>query len=130
MKQPVTALSSTEAEIYALSATIKAFKLRYWIAEELGHSVEWPVKIQCDNSACIQFQNSTNSDTKLRGVIQLRSDWMQELRSNGIVKAVKVPTDLNLADMLTKCLGYAARSKLSLELARIALDVSARSPVI
>ena len=63
VKQPVTALSSTEAEIYALSEAIKAIKHRYWIAEELSDSMDWPAKVQCDNSACIQFQKNNTSDT-------------------------------------------------------------------
>ena len=129
VKQPVTALSSTEAEIYALSETIKAVKHRYWIAEGLGTNVTWPAQVKCDNSACIQFQHNNTSDTKLKGAIQLRDNWVQELRKDGIVTAVKVPTDLNLADMMTKCLSYATRKRLDDELVRLAMCAKISSPV-
>ena len=33
----------------------------------------------------------------------LRDNWILELKNEGIVKAKKVHTDLNLADMFTKC---------------------------
>ena len=35
-KQPVTALSSAEAEVYAMMEAVKEARLRLWIAEEAG----------------------------------------------------------------------------------------------
>ena len=38
-KQPVTALSSAEAEVYAMMEAVKEARLRLWIAEEAGIEV-------------------------------------------------------------------------------------------
>ena len=35
-KQPVTALSSAEAEVYAMMEAVKEARLRLWVAEEAG----------------------------------------------------------------------------------------------
>ena len=45
-KQTSTAQSSTEAELVALSECMKDANLRMWIAEEIGHKIQWPIKIQ------------------------------------------------------------------------------------
>ena len=54
-KQPVTALSSAEAEIYALSEAVKCGRLFQWRCEEMGMPVEWPMQIWVDNEQAIVF---------------------------------------------------------------------------
>ena len=46
----MTALSSAEAEIYALAEAAKAAKLLYWRAEDAGIDVAWPAGIDVDPS--------------------------------------------------------------------------------
>ena len=53
--------------------------------------------------AVVSFQNTTMPQTKLRGVINLRDAWVRELKQTNQVVAVKVNTELNVADLLTKC---------------------------
>ena len=43
-----------------------------------------------------------NPATKLKGVFDLRQQWVQELQDRRIITAVKVSTNVNLADQLTK----------------------------
>ena len=73
-KQPVTAMSSAAAEVVALSDTMKDMRLRVWIAEEACIMVERPVQIQVDNKAAKSFQESTNPESKLQGVFDMRWD--------------------------------------------------------
>ena len=115
-KQPVTAKSSAAAEIVALSDCVQDVQLRLWIAEEAGQKVEWPATIQVDNKACVNFQNSMSPTSKLKGVFDLRQGWLKELRDLSKFKAVKVATDKNVSDMLSKPLTAATRSKLELEI--------------
>ena len=42
-------------------------------------------------------------DSKLKGIFDLRLEWVCELRDKSLVRAVKVETENNLADILTKC---------------------------
>ena len=69
-----------------------------------------------DNAAGVSFQNGTNpNSTKLKGIFDLREQWVKELRDKRRVKAVKIATDKNVAGMMAKCLTAAVMSKLQLE---------------
>lgn len=57
-----------------------------------------------DNNQAISFQRGTCPSTKLKGVYDLRWNWVQEIRRDGEVKCVSVNTKHNCADLLTKCL--------------------------
>ena len=43
-----------------------------------------------------------NPQSKLKGMIDLRWEWVQELQDAQEIRAVKVGTDQNIADLLTK----------------------------
>lgn len=45
-----------------------------------------------------------NPDSKLKGMIDLRWNWVIELQDTEQIRAVKVHTAHNVADILTKCL--------------------------
>lgn len=102
-KQPVTALSSAAAEVYAFSEAVKEANLLMWRAEDIGVKVNWPINIYEDNKATVSFQHSTTPSSKLRGIYNLRWAWVLELRDTSKVRAVKIATDMNIADILTKC---------------------------
>jgi hypothetical protein len=116
-KQPVTSISSAQAEIYALSEACKDARLTLWVAEEMGIGVKWPCDILVDNAAGVSFQRMTKPTTKLKGVYDLRWEWVRELQDGGSVRAVKVKTEENVADIMTKCLGVAT-SKVLIECVR------------
>ena len=123
-KQPISSISSTAAEIYALAETVRDANLRYWIAEEMDIVVKWPMEVFGDNSSGISFQQSTNPNTKLRDIYDMREAWVRELRNKFKVKAVKIHTEKNLADMLTKCLAASVRRRLFDEIELIATQMT------
>ena len=112
-KQTTTAQSSTTAELVAMSECMKDVNLRMWIAEEIGHQIDWPVKIKVDNKAAVSFQNNMAPDSKLKGIFDMRLGWLQELHDKNKFKAVKIATDKNLADELTKPLAQVVKKKLA-----------------
>ena len=65
-----------------------------------------------DNAATVSFQKSTTPYSKLRGVYNLRDNWVLELKNSKVVQAEKVHTDLNVADLFTKCHEWHKMSKL------------------
>ena len=69
----------------------------------MGVQVKYPFDMLEDNAATVSFQKSTTPYSKLRGVYNLRDNWVQELKDKSVVSAVKVHTDLNVADLFTKC---------------------------
>ena len=44
-----------------------------------------------------------NPDSKIKGVFDLRWQWVQDLQDTTQIKTTKVHTDNNIADILTKC---------------------------
>ena len=101
-KQPETAISSAQAEIYAISEACKDIRLRLWVADEIGLQPSYSTDIKVDNQSGVYFQNKMNPASKLKGVFDLRDKWVQELQDRRIIAAVKVNTSVNLADQLTK----------------------------
>ena len=108
-------MSPVAAEIVAMSECMKDVRLRMWIAEEAGIPVDWPVKIQVDNKAAVNFQNNMSPNTKMKGIFDMRNGWLQELQDKNRFKVVKVPTEKNLADIMTKPLTPTIRRRLELE---------------
>ena len=98
--QAVTALSSGEAEYYAL---VKAGSVSLGVQtlmRELGMTLEGPIELNSDASAAIGISNRIGSG-KIRH-IEVTQLWLQEKVSSREIIPVKVGTDENLADALTK----------------------------
>ena len=87
-------------------------QLLLWRAQEQGIEVTLPGEIYVDNAAGISFQSKTNPDSKLRGCFDLRAAWVKELQDSGIVRAVKIDTQYNIADLLTKCQSAVVQNRL------------------
>ena len=98
-----TAYSSAMAEIYALSETVRQSQSMAWRCEEAGIVVQFPLCVQVDNRQTKTFQEGTCVKSKLRGVVDMREQWVQELRDLAKVKVRWVPGWSNKADLLTKC---------------------------
>ena len=45
----------------------------------MGIHIEWPGRIFVDNAAGVSFQNGTNPNSQLKGVFDLREQWVKEL---------------------------------------------------
>ena len=119
-KQPKTSLSSAEAEIYAMSRAVKDACLRLWVVEDMHVHVKWPMTLHVDNAAGVSFQHATCGNTQMKGIFKMSEDWVQDLKDEDKVVSVHVPTDRNLADMLTKGLPVEVRNKLDAIVAQIA----------
>ena len=71
--------------------------------DDVEHKIKRPIKIYEDNKAMISYQKSTKTNSKLRGIYNLRWAWIKELKDMAKIIAVKVATTENIADLLTKC---------------------------
>ncbi len=79
-----------------MSESVKHGRLFLWRCEEANISAKWPMKIYVDNTQSKSFQNATCTNSKLRGVFDLRGAWIQELCDKGQVETVAnivAPTD-------------------------------------
>ena len=92
------------AEIYALGEAVKEFQWVNWQAEDLGIKPPSPFTVQVDNNQAISFKRNSCLNSKIRGCVDLRLDWVVGLRDEGVCKVMPVKGVRNPADLLTKCL--------------------------
>jgi hypothetical protein len=70
----------------------------------MGVELPWPILVNVDNTQAISFCNQTCLDSKLKGMIDNRDQWVKELKDDSIVTVDWIDTRLNKADILSKCL--------------------------
>ena len=92
---------SSAAEIYAASVALSEFFHRSYVSDEMGWSIGLPLEIQVDNAAAIAFSNGNTRRSKLRH-IDVRQQWVVQLRDAEVCRLVKVDTKEKLADPFTK----------------------------
>ena len=69
--------------------------------------------------SAVSFQKNMTPDSKLRGIFDMRQGWLKELHDRKKFIAVKVATEDNLADNLTKPLDGKTRKRLDGQLEAI-----------
>ena len=103
--QPIVTLSSCEAEYVALCTEVCEVKYLRQLLRELGHEQVRPTLIQEDNKAAILVaENETSSSGRCKH-IDVKFRFVHEAIQDGVVRVRYVPTDHNLADILTKPMG-------------------------
>jgi len=102
-KQATTSLSSTEAEINAL---IEGLKETIWFRnflEELGFGITKPTTIHQDNKSVIAIAINPVHHSRVKH-IEIKTHFIREHLDNQDVKLVYCPSELMIADILTKAL--------------------------
>jgi hypothetical protein len=102
--QPTVALSSAEAEYMALSTGVQeAIHLRS-LLRDLGYEQRGPTAIHEDNQACIAMSSNPTVNHKRSKHIDIRYHFTRERVESGDLELRYVPTEHQLADLLTKAL--------------------------
>lgn len=103
-KQSVVALSTTEAEYIALCDTAKELTWIRRLCEDFNLDISKTTPIYEDNQSCVKLvlNDSLSSRTKH---IRVRYHYTKDLVERSEVELVYCPTELNVADMMTKPLG-------------------------
>ncbi|KAH9658981.1 hypothetical protein KPL70_023688 [Citrus sinensis] len=92
--------SITEAEYIALTEAVKEAIWLRGLVTELGFEQEI-VRVSCDSSSAIQLSKNPKFHERTKH-IDVRMHFIRDEISKGVVNVVKVPTEVNPADMLTK----------------------------
>jgi hypothetical protein len=125
-RQPVTADSPAVSEIYALKEAVKDGKLIMWVAEEMGIDTAYPFTVFVDNTQARSFQSDTCPNSKIRGSIDMRKAWVEEMRDQSVVATQYVDSKDNLADILTKCMAGPKFSEVKQKIVDRYMDVESR----
>ncbi|KAH9763592.1 Integrase catalytic domain-containing protein [Citrus sinensis] len=98
--QHVVALSTTEAEYTAVTETAKEALWLRGLITKLGMKQEI-VEVHCDSSSAIYLSKNPAHHEKTKH-IDIKLQFIRNVISKGVISMVKVHTDDNPADMLTK----------------------------
>jgi hypothetical protein len=99
--QRTVALSSTEAEYYAISETAKEIKFIFQILESIGIRIKLPIIVKVDNVGAI-FMAENVTATKLTRHVDARYHYVREFIEEGFIQIIFVKSDDNKADGFTK----------------------------
>ena len=100
-RQTSLALSSCEAESQALTSAAKEANWLRDILGEVGYSRQGPTPIMVDNEAAIELSKNPKYHSRTKHV-QLSFLYTREQQEKGVIKVLKVPTEDQPADFLTK----------------------------
>ena len=110
--QQVVTLSSCEAEYIALCSSICEVMYIRNLLQELGFPQSEPTLIWEDNKACILLAEQETSSAGRCKHIDIKFRFVAEALKDRIVRVRYTPSDMNLADLLTKALTPATFHKL------------------
>jgi hypothetical protein len=103
-RQQVVAQSSTESEYILLARGVQqALWLRSWL-EEVGMGLgDHPMDLLCDNLGAVNLSETTKGHN-LSKHIDIKHHFLRDEVASGKVAIHHIPTEQNLADIMTKSL--------------------------
>ena len=102
-KTKLVALSSTEAEYIGLCEAAKIVAWARQFLEEVGYPQQGPTILYEDNKSAINMVNNGNDHGRTKH-IDIRYHYIRDLVEEGKVVVEYLPTDIMVADTLTKAL--------------------------
>jgi hypothetical protein len=109
-KQTTTAMSSTEAEANSLTEGIKESIWMKGFLDEVGFNGNDPVTAQQDNQSVIALAVNPIHHGRVKHM-EIKLHFIRENVENSTIKLVYCPTELMIADILTKALPAKVHNK-------------------
>lgn len=100
-KQDVVAISTTESEYYALAETIREVNWLKELLTDFNIIVKTPVPIFMDSQSCLKMVTNEKLSNRTKH-IAVRMQFAKDNVRTGKVQLNYIPTEDNIADMLTK----------------------------
>lgn len=100
-RQPIVALSSTEAEYIALSSAVCDFMWLKQLADEIDVRIARRIKVFCDNQSTIKLAASDAFRPRTKH-IDIRYHHLRDKIEKGLFEVEYLPTERMAADSLTK----------------------------
>jgi hypothetical protein len=102
--QTTIALSTTEAEYYAVGDGIKEILHLLPVANDMGTKQILPIMLRSDNQGCIKIANNNQLNDRSRH-IDIKHYFIQQEVENKRITVEYIDTKQNVADIFTKALG-------------------------
>lgn len=114
-KQSIVALSTTEAELVSASEACREATWLCKLLNDMGMQEILPVQIKEDNQGCIKLMQSEGYNARTKH-IDVKYYHVRDLVMQGIIKINYCPTQMMIADLLTKPLPRDRFQKLRAEM--------------
>ena len=121
-KQSSVALSTCEAEYFAMSVAGQEILWLRSVLAEMGFPCKSPTALHSDNISGISWAKGSKMPLKRAKHIDVRAHFIREQHKNGTINCQYVQSDENIADMMTKPLG-------SIKLQRFCAQISLQRTV-
>jgi hypothetical protein len=102
-KQSTVSLSSAEAEHMAVSAAVQEIKWIKQLLQEITMKPDKSTTLLCDNQSAIQISNNDMHHNRTKH-IDIRHHFIRDALKNKEFNMVWIPTEEQVADILTKSL--------------------------
>ena len=99
--QETTTLSVTESELVAAVSAAQDMLYEMRVLESIGLKVQLPMVLEVDNKGVVDLANNWSVGGRTRH-ISVRVNFLRELKEQGLLRVVWIPTDENSADLFTK----------------------------
>ena len=103
-KQQTVALSSTEAEFMSISLASQECVYILPLVKSLGLDLDGPILLQGENHGSIKLAQNPITHSRSKN-IDIRHHFVRDLVEREVIQLQYIPTDRNIADILTKALG-------------------------
>lgn len=100
-KQLTVSLSSTEAEYIAAAHCCQEILWISQLLEDCCITIDKPIKLYEDNQSCIKMSSNEKFSARSKH-INIKYHFLKDLINEKFIEMVYCPTDLMLADLLTK----------------------------
>jgi hypothetical protein len=111
--QRSVAKSSTTAEYYSVDSAVDTIIDLRLLAEELGMAVQTPTVVFEDNTSALQLMESPVVTTDVGRHLAIRHFRIREQVEAEVVQLIYVPTQHQIADIMTKPLGRLIHQRLA-----------------
>jgi hypothetical protein len=96
--QEMTTLSVTESELVAAVSAAQDMLYEMRVLESIGLKVQLPMVLEVDNKGVVDLANNWSVGGRTRH-ISIRVNFLRELKEQGLLHVVWIPTDENSADL-------------------------------
>ena len=103
-KQEIVAMSTAEAEYVAITEAVKEAIWIKNVLTQFRRRIETPLKIFTDNQSAISIVSNQRFNNRTKH-IDLKYHFVRDYANKGIIELQYVPSEFNIADMMTKPLG-------------------------